>query len=116
MRTTQKTPIAKLRVAARLTQEEAAARMNMSLGGYRKLETGERAIKVEQIRKAGRAFGVSPEKIVPESVGKIPLAVQDAFEALNGRLTAKEERALLDVLDLIVRARSPNNGSTPGSE
>lgn len=51
--------LAELRVAADLTQEEAAEAMGLSLGGYRKLEYGERRLKLEQIHRAAEAFSVT---------------------------------------------------------
>lgn len=56
--------IAALRNDAGLTQEQAADAMGMSLGGYRKLEYGERRLKAEQITAAARAFNVSEADVL----------------------------------------------------
>ena len=115
-RTTKNTPLARLRVAAGLTQEEAAGKMGVSLGGYRKLESGERRLKVEQIKKASEVFGVPVESVVTGIGSSIPPAIQNAFDRIEGQLTSSEERALLDILDLIVRSRRPRTSDTPDTE
>lgn len=56
--------LSKIRKDTGHTQDSAAAAMGMSLGGYRKLEYGERRLKLEQIRAAASAFGVQSSDIV----------------------------------------------------
>lgn len=56
--------LAALRNDAKMRQEDAAEAMGMSLGGYRKLEYGERQLKLAQIQAAAKAFGVSPAQVV----------------------------------------------------
>lgn len=53
-----------------MTQEAAAARLGLSVGGYIKKEKGERKLSDEFIRKACETFGVSPDDIL----GQISLA------------------------------------------
>lgn len=56
--------LAELRTEAEMTQEATAEAMGMSLGGYRKLEYGERRLKAEQIAIAARAFGVQESDVL----------------------------------------------------
>lgn len=60
--------LATLRNNAGLTQEAAAKAMGLSLGGYRKLEYGERRLKLEQINAAAKAFGVPSPDVVDQKV------------------------------------------------
>jgi repressor LexA len=64
--------LAELRTLKGYTQEEAAEAMNLSLGGYRKLEYGERRLKAEQIAIAAKAFGV-PDSDVLEGTRTAPV-------------------------------------------
>jgi transcriptional regulator with XRE-family HTH domain len=54
------------RVRAHMTQEQAAAALGMSKGGYIKKEQGSRKLSDEFIRKACSVFGVAPEEILSE--------------------------------------------------
>lgn len=49
-----------LRREARLTQEEAAERVGLTLAGYRPYEQGKRQLRTEQFSTFARAFGVPP--------------------------------------------------------
>jgi len=60
------------RTASGLTQEQAAERMGLSLGGYRKLESGEREFDLEYIGRAARAFGVSRRVFLADET-EVPL-------------------------------------------
>jgi transcriptional regulator with XRE-family HTH domain len=60
--------LAEIRKGTEHTQDTAAVAMGMSLGGYRKLEYGERRLKLEQIKAAASAFGVQPSDIVDPKV------------------------------------------------
>lgn len=58
------------------TQERAAAEAGMSLGGYRKLEYGERELKQSIIARLARIFDATEEQILgsPESrITQVPL-------------------------------------------
>lgn len=59
----------KLREQAGLTQPKAAAAMGLSLGGYKKLEGGERRLNLDYISRAARAFGVSEAAVIEAHVG-----------------------------------------------
>lgn len=54
------------RLRARMTQEQAAAALGLSKGGYIKKEHGDRKLSDDFIRKACAVFGVSPEEILSE--------------------------------------------------
>ncbi len=64
-----------LRQGKRWTQEEAAAAVGMSLGGYRKLEYGENQLTTESIRRLAEAYGVTEADVVAgEPVAIVGLA------------------------------------------
>lgn len=56
----------RLRKEAGWTQEEAAEAMNLSLGGYRKIEIGEREFRPKHMQAAARAFNVPMSLFVEE--------------------------------------------------
>lgn len=56
----------KLRTAARLTQDEAAAAMGVSRGQYIKLERGERRLTSDYIAMAAKAFHVPQSAVIDE--------------------------------------------------
>lgn len=55
-----------------LTQEQAAELMGLSLGGYRKLESGEREFDLDYINRAARAFNVPRQYFLGEEL-QVPL-------------------------------------------
>lgn len=61
-----------LRTERRITQEELARRMDMTLSGYRPYEQGKRNLKIEQIPQFAAALGVPISEIAgrlwPEDV------------------------------------------------
>lgn len=70
--------LSRLRTSKGWTQEQAADRAGLSLGGYRKLEYGERQLKVAQLRKFSELFEVSEQAIIdgtatPERARTIPV-------------------------------------------
>jgi transcriptional regulator with XRE-family HTH domain len=54
------------RIKSGMTQEQAAAALGLSPGGYIKKEQGSRKLNEEFIRKACAVFGVKPEEIISE--------------------------------------------------
>lgn len=54
----------RLRVAAGMTQEEAAEKFSYSKGGYLKIERGERELSKKNIIKAQSLYGVSAEEVM----------------------------------------------------
>jgi transcriptional regulator with XRE-family HTH domain len=54
------------RIKSGMTQEQAAAALGLSTGGYIKKEQGSRKLNEEFIRKACAVFGVKPEEILLE--------------------------------------------------
>lgn len=61
------------RERARMTQEQAAASLGLSKGGYIKKEQGSRKLSDDFIRKACAVFGVAPEEILSEiNLGPMP--------------------------------------------
>jgi transcriptional regulator with XRE-family HTH domain len=58
----------RLRVAAGLTQEEAAEKFGYSKGGYLKVERGERRLSEKNILRAQSLYGVSAEEIMSPDV------------------------------------------------
>lgn len=54
------------RERAKMTQDQAAAALGLSIGGYIKKEQGKRKLSQEDIRKACAVFGVRPEEILLE--------------------------------------------------
>lgn len=59
-----KNGLASLRNKLGWTQEDAAAKAGMSLGGYRKLEYGERELKAPQIAAFAKLFGATSEEVM----------------------------------------------------
>ncbi len=52
-----------LRSAADMTQEQAAKQVGLTLSGYRNYEQGRRYLRVDQLDRFARAFGVTPEAL-----------------------------------------------------
>ena len=107
-----------VRERAGATQKVTAGALNMSVGGYRKIENGERKLAEEVILRACEFFGVSPNEIIGpdgiaglESAGDIdPATLADLVSKARLRLGSLPEiEARNLVLALISGARKPRD-------
>src|ERR1700722_19450223 len=57
------------RLKAKMTMQQAADALGLTLSGYGKKERGDRGLKAEFIRRASEVFGVDPKAIMRETVG-----------------------------------------------
>ena len=94
-----------LRRAANLTQEKLAARVNLTLAGYRPYERGQRTLTVKQIRTFAEAFGVAPETLADRlglSIGHTPraYALSADLEILQQQLAELPDETAAQVLDM----------------
>ncbi len=53
----------RLRADAKLTQEDVAREIDLTLSGYRPYEQGKRQLRIEQIPTFAKAFGISVESL-----------------------------------------------------
>lgn len=65
-----------------MTQEQAAAALGISTGGYIKKEQGKRKLNEDFIRKACEVFGVRPEAII-EEISSIQALGQGALRPID---------------------------------
>lgn len=65
-----------------MTQEQAAAALGLSPGGYIKKEQGSRKLNDDFIRKACEVFGVRPEAIM-EEISSIQAMGQEALRPID---------------------------------
>ena len=106
------------RVKAKMTMQQAADALGLTLSGYGKKERGARGLKDDFIRRACEVFGVRPEAIIRDAAGasftqdidpgKLATLVILARERL-GTLPEGEARQLL--LALISASRRPQGAS-----
>jgi transcriptional regulator with XRE-family HTH domain len=112
------------RVRAKMTLQQAADALGLSLSGYGKKERGSRGLKGDFIRRACEVFGVTPEAIMRETAvvsfaqdidpGKLATLIILARERL-GSLPEAEAKQLL--LALISASRRPQGQSpSPGDD
>lgn len=102
------------RLRAKMTMQQAADSLGLTLSGYGKKERGSRGLKTDFIRRACEVFGVKPEAIIRETVGvsfsqdidpsKLASLVVLARERL-GSLPEPEAKQL--ILALISASRRP---------
>ena len=107
------------RIKSKMTMQQAADALGLTLSGYGKKERGSRGLKDDFIRRACEVFGVKPEAIMRETAGtsftqdidpgKLATLVILARERL-GSLPEAEARQLL--LALISASRRPRGAST----
>ncbi len=73
-----------------------------------------RKVPTEMARKIAQHYKVDlADVLLPEAqVEPLPPAIREAFMRIEGQLTAAEERALLDILDLIARSHRPRTSDT----
>lgn len=70
-----------LRIAAGLTQEEAARRAGLTLAGYRPYEQGKRGgLRLDQVPRFAAAFGVSVE-LLSERLGLPGASLREVYAA-----------------------------------
>jgi transcriptional regulator with XRE-family HTH domain len=106
------------RLRAKMTLQQAADALGLSLSGYGKKERGARGLKGDFIRRACEVFGVEPEAIIRETKGlsftqdidpgKLATLIILARERL-GSLPEAEAKQL--ILALISASRRPQAGS-----
>jgi len=61
--------LSKMRIEAKLSQEEMADRMNIQQPNYNRLETGKVSIKPEHIDKIANALGKTSEEVLSQLTG-----------------------------------------------
>jgi transcriptional regulator with XRE-family HTH domain len=106
------------RIRAKMTLQQAADALGLSLSGYGKKERGARGLKGDFIRRACEVFGVEPEAIIRETKalsftqdidpGKLATLITLARERL-GSLPEPEAKQL--ILALISASRRPQGQS-----
>jgi transcriptional regulator with XRE-family HTH domain len=106
------------RIRAKMTLQQAADALGLSLSGYGKKERGARGLKGDFIRRACEVFGVEPEAIIRETKtfsfsqdidpGRLAQLVILARERL-GSLPEAEAKQL--ILALISASRRPQEAS-----
>ena len=106
------------RIQAKMTMQQAADALGLTLSGYGKKERGARGVKGDFIRRACEVFGVKPEAIIRETKalsftqdidpGRLASLIILARERL-GSLPEAEARQLL--LALISASRRPQGAS-----
>lgn len=76
-----------LRKQAGLSQEEVAARMNMSFSGFRPYERGDRDLSSEQIERFAEVFGVPISEVTkrlwPDDTQVVELAFSNDWDDLQ---------------------------------
>lgn len=87
----------KLRELKNWTQDEAAAAMGISRGGYIKLERGERLLDENSVRTAAEAFGVTRETVLAEQT---PIRIMGRVGA-GGSIEPEFEQVPVDGLSTI---------------
>jgi transcriptional regulator with XRE-family HTH domain len=102
------------RIKAKMTMQQAADALGLSLSGYGKKERGSRGLKNDFIRRACEVFGVTPQAIMRETAGvsfsqdidphKLATLIILARERL-GSLPEEEAKQL--ILALISASRRP---------
>lgn len=60
--------IREIRKKKRLTQAELAQKLGISQGAIQKLETGERGLDIEWMKKIANALGVEPWMLLPKDM------------------------------------------------
>lgn len=65
------------REANRLSQEEVATQLNMSSGGYSKIERGETKLYIEKLQKIAQVFNVNMSELLDDDS-------KDIFICING--------------------------------
>jgi transcriptional regulator with XRE-family HTH domain len=106
------------RLRSKMTLQQAADALGLSLSGYGKKERGSRGLKGDFIRRACEVFGVEPEAIIRETKGlsftqdidpgKLATLIILARERL-GSLPEPEAKQL--ILALISASRRPQGAS-----
>ena len=110
------------RIRAKMTMQQAADALGLTLSGYGKKERGARGLKDDFIRRACEVFGVKPEAIIRETAGvsftqdidpsKLATLIILARERL-GSLPEEEAKQL--ILALISASRRPQ-GPSPSQD
>jgi transcriptional regulator with XRE-family HTH domain len=91
----------RLRLAREWTMEQAALAIGISLGGYRKIERGERGLSQRMLAAASRAFGVSATEIL--ELRQVPLI---------GTIEANGQIIMSDMADVDISAPDGSNEKT----
>jgi transcriptional regulator with XRE-family HTH domain len=112
------------RVKAKMTMQQAADALGLSLSGYGKKERGSRGLKGDFIRRACEVFGVKPEAIMRETEGiafsqdidpgKLAQLVILARERLGSLPEAEAKQLILALISASRRPRGASQGREGG--
>jgi transcriptional regulator with XRE-family HTH domain len=108
------------RVKARMTMQQAADALGLTLSGYGKKERGSRGLKADFIRRACEVFGVKPEAILRETPGvsftqdidpnKLATLIILARERLGSLPEAEAKQLILALISASRRSLGPGGG------
>lgn len=92
-----------LRKRSRLTQEDLARRLDMTLSGYRPYEQGRRNLKIEQIPAFATALGVPISTITSLLWPEEPKLVEARFSHEWGELQRQTEHLPPEIREQVLR-------------
>ena len=65
------------REAYQLSQEDMAGKLNMSIGGYAKIERGQTKLYIDKLQKIAQIFNINAQDLLDDNQNEIYICIGD---------------------------------------
>lgn len=73
------------REAYQLSQEDMAGKLNMSIGGYAKIERGQTKLYIDKLQKIAQIFNINAQDLLDDNQNEIYICIGDNSNHINNK-------------------------------